>query len=173
MLNIFSLFSPSGLSFKGQLPQEEVVLLKRRHWFFLALNIFVTFLFTFLPFVVYGLISRTSWFQVASDLFWFLTALYYLILWFLFFYNLTMYLLNIFILTKQRIVKREQLGFFNFKEATLELSKIQDISVLQKGILANLLNYGDLEIQTAGNQNKFLFQQLPNPTALKQAILNQ
>ena len=83
-----------------------------------------------------------------------------------------MYLLNVFILTKQRVIKREQLSFFNFKEATLDISKIQDISVLQKGIMANLLNYGDLEIQTASSQNKFLFQQLPNPTALKQAILN-
>jgi len=171
MPSIFTLFAVSSNSFKGQLPNENVILLKRRHWIFLAINILILLLFCFLPVLIYIFLNTYAWFSQAINLFWFLASGYYLFLWFLLFYNITMYLLNVFILTNQRIVKINQLGFFNYKTAELDLSKIQDVAIKQKGVFSNLFNYGDLEIQTAGTQNKFLFVRLPNPENLKQAII--
>jgi len=173
MPNVFSLFSASHNSFRGQLPNENVILVKRRHWIFLALTMVMLFLFCFLPLAIYALLFKFAWFLNFIDLFWFLTALYFLFLWFLLFYNLTMYLLNIFILTNKRVIKKDQLGFFNYQESILELNKIQDVSAWQKGVFSNLLNYGDLEIQTAGSQNKFTFLRLSNPKKVKDLIYNQ
>ena len=169
MPNIFSLFTSSSNSFRGKLPNENTILIKRRHWIFLAFNIFILLLFCFLPIVAHIFLTNYSWFSQILSLFLFLTLTFYLILWCLLFYNIMLYILNVFILTDKRIIKLNQLGFFNYKSAELDLDKIQDISVKQKGIFTNLFNYGDVEIQTAGTQNKVLFIHLPNPEKLKKA----
>lgn len=70
------------------------------------------------------------------------------------------------------MIETKQLGFFRYSASEFQKDKIQDVSVKMTGILASFLNFGDLEIQTAGNQNKFNFTNLPDPEKIKQIILS-
>ena len=166
----FSLFV-SQKTFKGQLPREETILLIRRHWFVLTLPIFFIFLLALLPFLIYFFIKNFNWYPLFSSLFWFLTMIYFLILWLLFIYNLMIYLLTAMIVTNKRIIRIEQKGFFNYESATVKLERIQDISLNIKGFFPTFLNFGDLEIQTAGALVKFTFRDLPNPQKIKETIM--
>lgn len=80
------------------------------------------------------------------------------------------YTLNTIVITNKRVIKNEQSGFFRYASAELDIAKIQDVSVKVHGILAAILRFGDLEIQTAGTQNKFLFDRLPNPEKIKTIV---
>lgn len=73
---------------------------------------------------------------------------------------------NILIFTSLRLFETEQLSIFNRRLAQLDLSRIQDAAGLRVGFWGTLLNYGSLEIQSAGETEQFIFNYAPNPTQL-------
>ena len=143
----------------------------RRHWIVLFGPVLLLVIAALIPFVIEHYISQTNWYSQWSDLFWFLTTVYYFFLWDVLFYNLMIYALNTIVITNKRVIKNEQNGFFKYSSAELEIAKIQDVSVKVHGVLAAIFHFGDLEIQSAGTQNKFLFDHLPNPEKIKAVIM--
>ncbi|MFQ6084461.1 MAG: PH domain-containing protein [Candidatus Aminicenantia bacterium] len=167
-----SIFAPSSNSFRKQYPEEKTLLVTRRHWIILfAPMLFILFL-ALLSFVIHSFIESASWYDVISSLYWFLVAVWFLILWNLAFYSIMIYILNTVIVTDKRVVENKQEGFFKYTLNELELDKIQDISVKIYGPLAAFLDFGDIGIQTAGAQPKFYFTQLPHPEKIKETIMN-
>jgi len=158
-------------SFRGQSAGEQTLLVARRHWIVLFGPIFVLIIAGLIPCVIYHYINQTNWYNQWLDLFWFLMAVYYFFLWDVLFYNLMIYALNTIVITNKRVIKNEQNGFFKYQAAELEIAKIQDVSVKVHGILAAIFHFGDLEIQTAGTQNKFYFDRVPNPEKIKALIM--
>jgi len=104
------------------------------------------------------------------SLFFFLSSLWYLILWSAIFYALTMYTLDVWIVTDKRIIDSTQHGFFNRIVSELHISRIQDVSVDVHGVIETFLKFGNLQIQTAGTEEKFKFMQIPNPGKVKDEI---
>jgi uncharacterized membrane protein YdbT with pleckstrin-like domain len=82
-----------------------------------------------------------------------------------------MYILDVWIVTDHRIIDSTQHGFFNRSISELHISRIQDISVKTDGFIQTLLKFGDLEVQTAGTENKFHFRQIPDPEGVKNKIM--
>ncbi len=82
-----------------------------------------------------------------------------------------LYILTVTVLTNKRLIRIETKSFFMYERNEMELNKIQDVSVKIKGIFAAFLNFGDLEVQTAGTIVKFTFPQLPNPQRIKETIM--
>lgn len=165
------IFTSSSNSFDGQLSGEKTVLVTRKHWFVLFFP-FWTFLFlAFLPFLIYFLSKNFSWYAVISSLFWFLVIIHFLILWLLLFYQLMLYILTVTVVTNKRLIRIDQKAFFLYERNETELNKIQDISVKIQGIFAAFLNFGDVEVQTAGTIVKFTFPQLPSPEKIKEIIM--
>lgn len=82
-----------------------------------------------------------------------------------------MYMLDVWIVTDRRIIDSTQHGFFNRTVSELHLTRVQDISVHTVGVIPTLLHFGDLQVQTAGTEEKFNFLQIPNPLAVKDAIM--
>jgi len=163
----------SNNSFRGKDPDEQVVLLTRRHWIRIFGPLFVLSLFALAPIWLYFFIGQSFWYQTFSDLYWFLSGLYFFILWNAAFYNLMIYALNTVIVTNKRVIENEQKGFFKYNLNELKLYNIQDISIKVYGIFAAILNYGDIEIETAGaEQDKFYFNALPRPRTIKTTIMN-
>lgn len=74
------------------------------------------------------------------------------------------------IVTNKRVIRIEQKAFFKYETAETSLEKIQDISVKIEGLFATFLNFGTIEIQTAGTLVKFTFPQLPDPQKWKKII---
>ena len=63
--------------------------------------------------------------------------------------------MDIILVTNERIISIEQLSFFNRTVSETELSQVQDVKHIAKGLLSNMLNFGDLAVQTAGEKNVF------------------
>ena len=163
----FPLFT-SGNTFKGQLPGETTVLVSRKHWITLAMPLFLIIVVALIPLAAYSFIALTTY----SRLYWFLSSAFWLFLWNLFFFNLMIYSLNTLVVTNRRVIETRQLGFFKYSASEFQKDKIQDVSVKITGILASLLNFGNLEIQTSGTENKFNFTDFPDPEKIKQIILS-
>ncbi len=167
----FALFNSSN-TFKGQLPEETTVLVVRKHWITLAMPLFLILVVALIPLVplaVYPFIALTTY----SSLYWFLSSAFWMFLWNLLFFNLMIYSLNTLVITNKRVIETKQIGFFKYNTNEFQKDKIQDVSVKITGILASLLNFGDLEIQTAGAENKFNFTNFPDPEKIKMKILNR
>jgi uncharacterized membrane protein YdbT with pleckstrin-like domain len=81
------------------------------------------------------------------------------------------YYLDVWIVTSERIVSMEQKGLFSRVTAELRLSRVQDVTSIQKGKMATFLNYGQVQVQTAAAQQEFVFEEIPNPTKVAQVIL--
>ncbi len=78
---------------------------------------------------------------------------------------------NRILVTNEHIVDIDQVTIFRRSVATLTLSRIQDVSAEIAGPVQTLLQYGTITVQTAGQQEKFRFDYLPNPYAVEQYIL--
>lgn len=78
---------------------------------------------------------------------------------------------NKIIITDHHIVEIDQIGLFNRTVSTLRLEEIQDISAKLNGPIQNMLGYGTIIIQTAGERENFIFDFVPNPYELERDIL--
>jgi len=166
-----SIFTKSKNSFEGQLPEEETILLTRKHWLILLFPL-ASIIFTAIIILgIYFVINSASWYPMISSLYFFLISVSLLVLWTLGFYSIMIYDLNTVIVTNKRIIQNKQKGLFKHSINELELEKIQDISVSISGPLEELLHFGSIEVQSAGAKNKFHFHQLPCPEEIKDKII--
>lgn len=171
MKSIFSIFTESTNSFDGEENGEKTILLLRRHPFVIMTKLSL-FIFLALVPVVAGAIFYTS--LTSHNLlpvFFFASSIWYLFIWSGAFYSLTMYTLDVWIVTDRRIIDSTQHGFFSRTVSELHTIRIQDISVQTKGVIQTLLKFGDLQVQTAGTEEKFKFSQIPNPERVKDEIM--
>jgi len=157
--------------FEGKEEEEDVVLVLHRHWVTLTVRILIVCVFFFLPFIFLVVFSSVIVQYNLIAIYSFLWITYYLFLWFWLFYIITMYTLDNWIVTTERVVDSLQTGFFNRRVAELQLDKIQDVSYKVKGLIPTFFNYGIIEIQTAGKDNKFFFEQIPDPQRVKDIIM--
>ncbi|TSC91355.1 MAG: hypothetical protein CEN90_484 [Parcubacteria group bacterium Licking1014_17] len=153
-------------------PYENVLLLLRRHWFVILSTIVAYAILLVLPFVLYVFVAYYLSLAHLTGLYWLAVTLYLLFWWYGLFYAITMYLLDVWIVTDHRVIDSEQIKFFDRTVAELNLSKIQDISLKVEGLIPTFLKFGDLEIQTAGAEEKFFFRQIPNPGEVKDVIFH-
>ncbi len=169
-MKFLSIFTETKYSFEGKEADEKTVALVYRHWFiiFSALAAFV--LLAIIPFVVYAFIQPWLIMWDLINLFMVVLLTYFIIWWNGLFYRITMYLLDNWIITDRRVLDNEQHGFFKRTLSEMHLSKIQDVTVEVKGLIPSFLNYGNVEIQTAGAENKFMFKQVPDPAGLKSLL---
>ncbi|MDB5266190.1 MAG: hypothetical protein JWN89_5 [Parcubacteria group bacterium] len=170
--SFLELFTNSDNSFEGQEESEKVILILRKHIFIIYSQVFLYGVLIFVPWAVGqgfgGFLSA----QALMHLFVFISSLWMLFFWAAIFYSLTMYSLNVVIITDHRIIESSQLGLFKRKISELHLSRVQDISVRTDGIIETALKFGDLEVQTASEQREFIFRLIPNPEHVKDVIMN-
>jgi membrane protein YdbS with pleckstrin-like domain len=74
-------------------------------------------------------------------------------------------------LTDKSLVQWVQKGLFNKKISRLSMSNVEDVNVEQRGILPHLFNYGTLTVQTAGEEDNFVFSRCPNANLHAEQIL--
>ena len=82
------------------------------------------------------------------------------------------WLLNVFILTNQRLVDIDQRKLFDRQVAECPLENIQDIRYNKKGLYATLLNFGTVVIDSASPQGHIELVDVPNPEDVKEMIMN-
>lgn len=171
MKNLFAVFTSSEATFQGKEEGESVVMIVRRHLFSLSGPATLVFLAALVPILVKlafsGEISARDW----GAPYLFLASLWYAALWLASFYFLTLYALNTVIITDRRIIENEQVGFFDRKVSELHLYRVQDVSVRINGAVPTFLSFGAVLVQTASAEREFIFEAIPHPERVKDAIM--
>jgi uncharacterized membrane protein YdbT with pleckstrin-like domain len=78
-----------------------------------------------------------------------------------------------YIVTNRRVLHIERHFVTRELQTEAPLHTIQDIHQRQLGPLANLLNFGDLHIETAGERGQVVFRQIPDPSSARAAIFDE
>ncbi len=169
------MFNFRSLHFKEQREDENVIAVIHRHWFNLLRHFFMIFLMVLLLIGSYG--TLPALFPIInskaySTLFTFLESLFAMLVWILLFLTWIDYYFDVWIITSKRVVNIEQKGLFSREISELNFDKIQDITTEVTGMLPTFLNYGDVQIQTAAEQEKFLFRKVPDPYQIKDLLMN-
>lgn len=82
-----------------------------------------------------------------------------------------LYQANVVIVTSEKIAQLLYTTLFDRKISQLSIGDVQDVSVQQKGIFARIFNYGTLVVETAGEQNNYVFTFTPQPYETAKAIV--
>lgn len=98
-------------------------------------------------------------------------SIYYLYLTLFIFYNFFIFFLDRWVVTNKHIVNIEQHTMFHRTVAKLELERIQDVTVDMNGFLPTLFNYGNVYIQSAGEVERFVFEDIAAPSFVANTII--
>ncbi|MEY4731750.1 MAG: hypothetical protein RL681_696 [Candidatus Parcubacteria bacterium] len=153
---------------------ERVMKAVRQHWFVFVLEMFFLIILALLPLLEFILPSAARFLGISLSLgspALFLTATWFLFVWVTFFVVWTNYYLDTWIVTDKRVIDIEQKGLFNRSVSECSLDRVQDVTTEVKGFLPTLLRYGDVTIQTAGEQERFVMRNVPEPYSIKDAIV--
>lgn len=78
---------------------------------------------------------------------------------------------NYLLLTNMHLIQVQQIGLFNRQISQLSLARVQDVSGRRVGLLATMLDFGNVEVQSASEQEKFIFRNAPAPQELADQCL--
>lgn len=76
------------------------------------------------------------------------------------------------VVTTKSITQTLQLSLFNKKTSQLAVTSIEDVTSNKNGLFPTLLNYGQLKVETAGEQENFHFDYCPHPDHYAKLILD-
>lgn len=98
-------------------------------------------------------------------------SVYYFFLGVMEFHAWAVFMLDAWVATTKRIMNIEQKGLFSRVVSELPLDKIEDVTVEVHGLIPTILQYGDVRIQTAAEQEHFLFDNIPHPQDVARQIM--
>ncbi len=156
-------------------PNEEIILLVRRHWLIFLGYISFWILLAIGPVALYGLAIYFNIFidNISDEVYAlvaFLISLYYIYVCLFAYHAFIDYYLDVWIITNERIVNTEQNGVFSRVTSELSFRNVQDVTIEINGILPTIFNYGNVYIQTAAEKNRFVFEQVADPQIISNKI---
>ena len=164
----------SRYHFQGQRENEEVLRIIHRHWFSIAMQysaigfaaILLVIIFSVLP-----KIAPLSPDELPPVFLAFLLNTFLLFLWLYVFLIWIDYYFDIWIITSERIVNIEQKSLFSREVSELQFARIQDVTSIVDGFIPTMLNFGDVYVQTAAEETRFVFRQIPDPYTIKDMVM--
>lgn len=75
-------------------------------------------------------------------------------------------------ITDKNVIQVIQKSLYERKVSHISLANVEDVTSEQRGVFANMLNFGTLKIETAGEQANFIFQLCPHPNRVARIILD-
>lgn len=153
---------------------EKKIIEVRKHWYVIVKESIILMFFLFLPVILYTVIQITPLSFVTPGnedvLFIFLYVAWLFVCWSVFFFLWTEYYLDVWIITDQKMIDVDQVALFRREISTLQLDKIQDVTVEVHGIMPTILHFGNLHVQTAGDQREFIIKNIAEPQKVKDTI---
>jgi hypothetical protein len=98
-------------------------------------------------------------------------AMFVLLFWTSFFYSWTKNYFDVWYVTDRHIIAVNQKDMFEREEAFMELVRIQDVFFEKNGMIATLLGYGELKIQSAGTEPEFRIEDVRDVEAVSHRIM--
>lgn len=166
----------SRYHFQGQRPTETVMAVIHRHWFDIVTHFILIALLTGLilgSFFILPAFAAGDGLLDNPRFFLFVQNTFLLILWMYSFLIWIDYYFDVWIITNERVINIEQKGLFVRAVSELKFSRIQDVTSEVKGMIPTILNFGDVKVQTASEEDYFLFRQVPDPYHVKDVIMER
>ena len=162
-------------------PDEHVVLEVRKHWIVFISQALGLIFSALLPFALILLIKIFAPDILTinipgntSALFLFFYSLWLLALWLSFFISWTKYYLDVWYVTEKRIIAVDQRHIFDRGISNLRFDKIQDVTIDVRGFIPTLLKFGDIKVQTAGEDNfDFSMTTVRRPEEVREVIFSR
>lgn len=146
---------------------EKIILLLRRHYIIILFRFIFWGVTALMPIVFYfifrDVLSILFDNKNLTPIFVIFLSIYYLYIWLFTFHSFVNYYLDVWIVTNHRIINMEQKGLFDRTVSEQKLYRVQDVTSEIKGFWPTLFNFGEVEIQTAGEKTRFIFKQVPAP----------
>lgn len=163
----------------GQEKDEKTLLFLRRHPFVLFKATIGFIFLSLVPVAFYYLYSTLGQQIVTGPVSSILVitggSIFYLGILVFLFNTFLDYYLDVWIVTNHRIINIEQKNLFSRVVSEQALYRVQDVTAVQKGILATFLKYGTIIVQTAAEQQRFVFKEVPlafeNAKKIQQLVL--
>ena len=166
----------SRYHFQGQRESETVLRVVHRHWFDIATHFFVIILFVAMLFGSLSLIPLLHPDALGKEMFRFVLFIQnslILLVWLYAFLVWIDYFFDVWIITNERVINIEQKGLFVRAVSELKFSRIQDVTSEVSGMIPTILNFGDVKVQTASEEDYFLFRRVPDPYHVKDLIMER
>jgi len=168
-MNVLSSFcpNPKGVSFQTQKDEESIILFLRSHILTNLSWITISFVLIVLPVIILTFLSNFGLDFLstpAANRFTAVFVLFYYLLVFSFvFVNFLHWFYNVFIVTSERVVDIDYSDVVVHNIAVTDLSHIEDVNYTQSGFIPTFFHYGNLFVQTAGNERNFEAFSVPKP----------
>ena len=147
------------IHFETQDRDEQVLLLLRRHFITNLGWIVTTMVMLFVPALgsifELGFLPANFWF--VGTLFWYVFVFGYAFEAFLVWY------FNVYIVTDERVIDYDFYSLLYKRVSAAKIEDIQDVTYEMGGVASNLVNYGNVFIQTAAESLEIDFHEVPNP----------
>lgn len=174
-VGLFTTFAPlpEGVTFETKEPEEQVLLLVRKHFITNVTWVLITlFLFLF-SFFLFPFLRSDTFSEVL-----FIPDTYLIILSFFYYLILAGYVLQQFatwfyqigLITNERIVDVDFHTLMSRNVAYTDIVDVVDVEIIQKGFLHNAFNYGTVQMQTEGMKANFEFIDIPDPHTVADVI---
>jgi hypothetical protein len=158
-----------------KLPGEKIVKILRKDIFVLFSHFVLIIVLLGLPalvgFVALNLYPNLLVGEISYPLIVVAISGYILFIWLFSFFTFIDYYLDMWIITNRRIIDVKQEGFFSRTVAELKISKIQDVASELKGVWQFIFHYGNVYVQTAGEVQRFVFKEIPNPEKVRDIVI--
>ena len=158
---------------------EEILFIVHKHWFALLGEIVVFSFAGLAPLLLVVLMNNVpadflavvpgnaTLLAIALAFLWLTFVLpFVFVVW-------TDHYLDSLILTTRRVIDIEQRGLFSREVSSFRLDRVQDITTEVHGLIPTFLNFGNVHIQTAGETRQFIAKFIPDPHAVKTAIMRE
>ncbi len=154
--------------FEWQEPDETVVFVLRKHDLILVQGLMLPGFLLLLTLAAYFAVGSTSLLGLAVG--GLLAAVPVLLA----LYRIVDHFNDNYVLTNKRVMHDEHVPLIHQCRVGAPLSRIQSIRVSQEGAAAQMFEFGDLIIETAGRAaGRVLFQQIPDPDRAQQMIFEE
>ena len=159
----------------GSLPDEKLIAVYRRHDLTLAYIVITTLVLLFSPVLIYGLIQAKI-ITIPSNptnyvIILLVVSSLYLFGFLFVFQQFIDHWLDIWIVTSRRIINIEQQGLFSRVRSEVRLYRVQDVTSEIHGLVRSLFNFGIVYVQTAGEKERFAFEDVPDPKTIAKKIM--
>lgn len=146
-------------------PTEHALLVCRRHWLRLYPLLVGQAFAAILPVVLLiVIVSRTTDFSGAARAASIVVAALWVGYWLIAgYFTWFRYQHDVWVITDQRLIDGLRRHWFHRQVASADLVDIEDVSVQRAGLLPTLFDFGDLRVQTAGEQSNFVLAGIPRP----------
>lgn len=154
--------------FRGQAPDEKILIFKRRHWYVLLTRLIWPVFLLMVGLLISLLLSLAlrlnEMFTVLLAVLFTVPPFLWLIWRFLDWEN------DWYIVTNRRVLLIDRVYFIREERFEARLDRIQDVTIRKPTLIHNLLDFGDLTIETAGSAGGIRFESIGHPRHIQNEI---